>query len=308
MADVLITGGAGFIGRATVARCVEAGRDVTVVDNLATGRREHLESFDGKISFFEADILDRGRMEEIFAAAAPETVIHLAAHHFIPFCNGHPSETLRTNVEGSHVVLSTAAVTGVEHAVIASTGGIYPSVTEPIGEELPIAPPDIYGLSKALMEDVARLVTRAGSMTCVVARLFNTYGPCETNPHLIPEIILGLREGNTLRLGNLETKRDYIFVDDVAEFLLASCDQHSEGLTVVNVGTGFEYSAREIVDTIARLLGRDITIDVDSARLRKVDKKNQRADTRKLEALTSRRARHSLEEGLQKLLVHEGLM
>jgi UDP-glucose 4-epimerase len=239
------------------------------------------------------------------AESRPQIVFHLAAHHFIPFCDQNPEETLRVNVEGTHAILTAAARHGVRVAVVASSGALYPSRDDLLHEELSSAPVDIYGLSKHLTEEVARFAASTTGMSCVAARLFNTYGPHETNPHLIPHIMESLHRGSTLQLGNIHTKRDYIYVDDVAALLYSLGQSAAAPYTVVNVGTGLEYSAEEIVRTIGQLLGREIPITVDAARVRQVDKLHQRASTERLERLTGMLPAHSLSEGLSKLLAHE---
>lgn len=304
---IVITGGAGFIGRALVARCLQDEHQVTVIDNLCAGRLSNLQEYLGQIGFCQADILDTAAIRDVMASSKPEIIFHLAAHHFIPFCDQHPGETLRVNVEGTNTVLAEAARHGASVAVVASSGSLYPSQDTPLSEDLAAAPVDIYGLSKHMTEQVAQFVTGTTAMSCVAARLFNTYGPYETNPHLIPDIMEGLRRGWTLKLGNIDTKRDYIYVADVAESLYRCAQAAKRGFTTVNVGTGTEYSARDIVQTLGQLLGREITIEVDVSRLRNVDKMHQRADTRRLEYLTGLRPAHSLIDGLRKLLIHEGL-
>jgi UDP-glucose 4-epimerase len=239
--------------------------------------------------------------------AQPSMVFHLAAHHFIPFCELNPSETLRVNVEGTHSVLTEAAHQNVDVAVVASSGSLYESRTDLLSEKFPAMPVDVYGLSKHLAEEVTRFAVNTTSLRCVTARLFNTYGPYETNPHLIPHIMDSLRCGPQVRLGNIHTKRDYIYVDDVAACLYQCALRAEEAYTVVNVGTGTEYSAEEIVQTIGRLLGQRIMIDVDKSRVRAIDKLHQRADTERLEKLTCMRPAHSLTDGLDKLLKHEGI-
>jgi UDP-glucose 4-epimerase len=304
--SVLITGGAGFVGQALVARCLADGHVVTVIDNLCAGNLDHLRLFRKEITFHKLDILDVASVRVAMEEAKPEIVFHLAAHHFIPFCNSHPQETLRVNVEGSYTVLSEAARLGTHVAVLTSSGALYPSQTDPLSEGIKAAPVDIYGLSKQLMEQAAQFIANTSNMTCVAARLFNVYGPHETNPHLIPEIIAGLHRGSVVRLGNIDTKRDYIYVEDAGD-LLYECSKLRSGYSVVNVGTGSEYSAQEIVDTIARLLGSEVKIDIDDSRKRAVDKMHQRADTRRLESFTGARARISLAEGLGRLLAYEGI-
>jgi UDP-glucose 4-epimerase len=306
--NVLITGGAGFIGRALVGRCLQAGHRVTVVDNLCAGRVRNLEPFLDKIDFCEADILDEMRVRELMASARPDMVFHLAAHHFIPFCNAHPRETLRVNVEGTYAVLSEAARQGVRVAVVASTGALYPSRDDRLGEGVEAAPADVYGLSKHMAEQIARYIAATTNMASVAARLFNTYGPHETNPHLIPHIMESVKRGPSVELGNIHTKRDYIYVDDVAELLYRCARNCTAKHAVVNLGTGVEYSAEEIVNIVGRLLHIDLEINVNASIVRAVDKLHQRADTDRCEALTGTHPRYSLIEGLRRLLVHEDLI
>jgi UDP-glucose 4-epimerase len=302
---VLITGGAGFIGRALVAHCLQEDYEVAVIDNLCTGRLENLVPYLNRVDFYEADILDKSAVEAAMGRAQPSIVFHLAAHHFIPFCDKHPRETLRVNVEGTHLVLTEAARHGVKVAVVASSGSLYPSQDDLLSEDLEPAPTDIYGLSKGMTEQITRFTASTTDMQCVAARLFNTYGPHETNPHLIPHIMESLRHSRVVRLGNVHTKRDYIYVDDVAAFLYLCGQQRAGRYTVVNIGTGLEYSAEEIVNAIGQILGHEVTISIDASRVRPVDKLHQRADTRKLERLTGVRAGHGLADGLRKLLAHE---
>lgn len=305
--NVLITGGAGFIGRALVGECLRHGHNVSVIDNLCAGTLENLREFCDDIVFHEIDILDAGRVRTAMEAIRPELVFHLAAHHFIPFCNAHPEATLRVNAEGTYVVLSEAARAGARVAVSASSGALYPSQEAPLREELDVAPVDVYGLSKQLMEQIARFIATTSEMSCVAARLFNVYGPFETNPHLIPDIIAGLRVSRTLYLGNTHTKRDYIYVDDVAALLYRCAQLPTSGYITINIGTGVEYSADEIVREIAGILQSEIEVRVDASRRRAVDKLYQRADTTRLENLLGTAARVTLPEGLERLLTHEGL-
>ncbi len=242
------------------------------------------------------------------AEAQPHIVFHLAAHHYIPFCNAHPQDTLRVNVEGTHLVLSAAVRHGAKVAVVASTGALYPSCDGPLDERIAPEPVDIYGLSKLMSEEVARFIASTSGMRCLVGRLFNTYGAYETNPHLIPQIIKCLRKKGPVFLGNIHTRRDYVYVEDVADLLYCSATAAADNYTIVNIGTGEEYSAQDIVRTIGDLLGREIAIVVETDRVRHVDKLHQRADIRRLIELTGMHPRVSLADGLRKLLTHELLL
>lgn len=306
--SILITGGVGFIGRALVTHCLKKANRVAVIDNLCAGRIENLAPHLDEIEFFRIDILDKSSLQRVLAQVRPNILFHLAAHHFIPFCDQHPEETLRVNVEGTHLVLSEAARHGVDVAVLASSGSLYPSVDDILHEDLAAAPVDIYGLSKHLAEQVAHLIASTTGLSCIAARIFNTYGPHETNPHLVPHLVESLRHRSTVRLGNIHTKRDYIYVDDVAKLLYRCAMNCTDPYTVVNVGTGTEYSAEEIVRIMGQILGREITIDIDPSRVRSVDKQYQRASVQRLEQLTGMRATHQIVDGLRKLLAHEGII
>ncbi|MCB0719680.1 MAG: NAD-dependent epimerase/dehydratase family protein [Bacteroidetes bacterium] len=307
MARVFITGGAGFIGRWVVARCLADGHEVTAYDNLCVGRKSNLDEFGDRVALVEADILDEERLSTALAKARPDIVFHLAAHHFIPYCNAHPAETLRVNVEGTEIVCRQAAAAGVKRLVAASTGACYPGTDGLLTEATPAVPVDIYGLSKHIMESVLDYYHRSSGLTVRIGRLFNTYGPYETNDHLIPHIMDSLKTGPSIELGNIYTKRDYIFVKDTAASLYGLSQVDKGDLLIANVGTGIEYSAEEIVQMLGQILGSEITISVDEARLRPVDKPHQMADISRLVSATGVKPGYSLEDGLKELVDFEGI-
>ena len=307
MARVFITGGAGFIGRWVVARCLADGHEVTAYDNLCVGRKSNLDEFGDRVALVEADILDEERLSTALSEARPDIVFHLAAHHFIPYCNAHPAETLRVNVEGTEIVCRQAAAAGVKRLVAASTGACYPGTDGLLTEATPAVPVDIYGLSKHIMESVLDYYHRSSGLSVRIGRLFNTYGPYETNDHLIPHIMDSLKTGPSIELGNIYTKRDYIFVKDTAASLYGLSQVDTGDLLIANVGTGIEYSAEEIVQMLGQILGSEITISVDEARLRPVDKPHQMADISRLVSATGVKPGYSLEDGLKELVDFEGI-
>jgi UDP-glucose 4-epimerase len=310
--NTLITGGAGFIGSWLVGKCLNRGWRVWVYDNFEVGREENLARYAGQVQVIKADILDRERLTFVMKANSINLVYHLAAYHYIPFCNTYPVETIRVNVEGTASVLQAAAESGVQRAIIASSGAIYRSIDQPLNEDNIeiVAPVDIYGWTKLMAEQVARYYAEHSPLCCIVARLFNTYGPYETNMHLIPHIIERLKKTrDRVELGNIYTKRDYIYVDDAAEALVCLADVPvEEKFMIFNIGTGKEYSVIEIVQTIAHLIGRPIQIVQNNERMRKVDKEHQIADISKLKQACNWQPRYSLVEGLKELLLHEGLI
>ena len=117
----------------------------------------------------------------------------------------------------------------------------------------------------------------------IVCRFFNAFGPNETNPHLIPEIERQLRSGlRTIKLGNLTPKRDFIHTHDMASAVIKLISLGNTGYSVYNLGRGIEYSVVEIVEAFERQLNEKITIEVDPARVRKVEREHLLADVMKL--------------------------
>jgi len=213
------------------------------------------------------------------------------------------------NILGTQRILDVSARVGLQRFVFASTADVYRPAVTPHTETDPVDPVGVYGLSKFLGESLVRhaVCGARGIAHAVVARLFNIFGPGETNPHLIPEIFDQLSQGDVLRLGNMSTRRDYVWVGDVAHALVALSQRDvpdGEVLTV-NVGSGVSASAAEIVEILSRLSGRMITVESDAARMRRVDRPNLQAASDLLQTLCPDVIETSLEQGLGRLLVQK---
>lgn len=291
----VVSGGCGFIGSALTRALVEAGDDVIVLDDLSVGRLALLP--EGAV-LIEADICDSWWYDEI-RSFEPDRIFHLAAMHFIPQCNAHPAATIRTNVLGTQSILTAAR--GVQILVLASSAAVYGIGEESHRESEPLAPTDIYGLSKKMSEEAAALWSADTGTTCRAARLFNVYGPNETNPHLIPEILIQTASSTRVELGNLETKRDYIHVSDaVAALLLLSETTTGLPFDTYNVATGSEHSARDVVRALDESQVEPLEVVSVPERYRASDRFHLRGDVRKLTSL-GWRAKTSLSDGLRQL-------
>lgn len=302
---VLITGGAGFIGSTLAAHLQSSGHEVSVLDNLSFGRRALAPVPDAR--FHKVDIRDRAAVLAAMRAADPQWVLHLAAIHFIPYCNAHPVEAADINITGTINVLDAcAAVKSVQQVFVASTAAVYPIADGAMAEDHATGPMDIYGITKLATEKLAsEFCLRTGTPT-ITGRFFNAFGPNETNPHLIPEIQKQVLAGaRTLQLGNLDPKRDFIHTTDMARAMEALLKAGITGYDVFNIGRGIEYSVREIVTAFERQLGEELAIEVDPTRVRKVERMHLLADVSKLKRATGWEPQWGIDEGVRTLLTED---
>jgi UDP-glucose 4-epimerase len=297
---VLVTGAGGFIGVPLVRELVRRGADVVALDGPDAPGAERL----AEQSAEPVDVRDRAALERAVARASPSAIVHLAALHYIPYCLAHPADTLAVNVVGTQHLLDAAAAAGRPRVVFASTGDVYTPSDRPHAESDPLGPINVYGASKAAGEWLGRI---RRDLDVHVARLFNTYGPGETNPHVLPAILEQLHAGDVVLLGNVGARRDYVYVHDVVA-ALAALALHDGDPVTVNLGTGRATSVEELIERLARLTGRPLRVEVDESRLRPVDRPFMAADTARMRELLPELAPLGLDEGLRRTLAAERLL
>lgn len=299
---LLITGGAGFIGSALIKELCDDNYEVHVIDDLSFGSLRFVDN--SKFEFHKCDILDKKKLISIFMNIRPQVVIHLAAIHFIPYCNLNPFESSNINILGTINVLDACKKSQtVGKLLFASTAAVYPISEIALAETVACSPSDIYGLTKVAGEELVNNFSIQTQIPSISCRFFNAFGPNETNPHLIPEIHAQIEKGDRiLKLGNLEPKRDYIHTSDMANAMGQLLKKFDTGYDVFNIGSGIEYSVKEVVHAFEAALGEEIAIVVDPAKKRKVDRLHLLADINKLKNFISWHPRISLETGVSKLL------
>jgi len=260
----LVTGGAGFIGSNLVDALLARGDEVTVLDNLSTGRRVNLDgALTGGARLAEVDVRDDAGVGALFADARPELVFHLAAQIDVRKSVEDPYFDAAVNVGGTANVLEAARATGVDRVIFVSTGGaLYGEGADkqlPLPESTPIAPLSGYGQSKYAAEGYLGLFERLHGLSGMSLRLGNVYGPRQDplGEAGVVAIFCGLLKngGRPTVYGDGTQTRDYIYVGDVVSAALAAGATRLGG--AVNIGTGREASVLDLVDILAGLDGRE---------------------------------------------------
>lgn len=297
---VVVTGGAGFIGKHLLQWLQARQHTVLVIDDFSTGRRSHVPQ---GLEVRQADLTSVAAAELAgwLDAFGAQGVVHLAAMHFIPDCMARPERTFAVNTRSTHTVIEALELHPVERMVLASTMDIYSNQDRTHAEADPPSPSNVYGLSKALSEQIVaygvrRELFRAG----VALRLANVYGPDETNPHLIPDVIdrVAKRESNELVMGYLGASRDFVFVREVADAFGRAVTTAPDGFHALNVGTGRGVAVRHVVQTLQQIMGDERTMREDKAAFRKFDRPSLTPSVEAIAAVLGWRAGLDLRDGL----------
>jgi len=255
----LVTGGAGFIGSHLVERLLEEGHDVTVIDNLSTGRLINLESVraDPALTFHELDVSDFNRIKDIFDGI--DWVFHLAALADIVPSIQAPLEYHRANVDGTVSVLEAARLASVKRFVYAASSSCYGLAEElPTKETAPIEPMYPYALTKNLGEQYVLHWHKMYQLPCLALRLFNVFGPRSRTSGTYGAVF-GVFLAQKLAgkpftvVGNGDQTRDFTFVTDVTAAFVRAAESNLAG-EAYNVGSGSTYSVNRLVS----LLGGDV--------------------------------------------------
>ncbi len=253
---ILVTGGAGFIASHIVDRYLQLGHQVTVIDNLSTGRRENLNP---AAKFYEVDITNANRVAEVFAAERPQIVNHHAAQMDVRRSVAEPIFDAETNIIGSLNVIHSALQVGSKKIIYASTGGaIYGELEySPADEQHPIRPLSPYGISKHSVEHYLYLYQHLEGLDFTVLRYSNVYGPRQ-NPHGEAGVVAIF--GKQMLAGQQPTifgdgtdTRDYVFVSDVVEANLLALEAGSG--EIFNISTAQATTVQQIFNFIAQASG-----------------------------------------------------
>jgi UDP-glucose 4-epimerase len=298
---IFVTGGAGFIGNHTTPILIERGHQVTVYDNLSTGRRELIPP---DVAFIRGDLRDEKKLTA--ALAGHDAVIHLAAFIAVGVSVQRPVEFAENNVVNTVRLLEAMKTVGVRRIVFSSSATVYGVPKRlPLREEDPVGiQSNPYGATKVSAEAFVAVYNQLYGFDATVLRYFNPYGPnefCEPETHLIPNVIrAGLLRQPIPIYWNGEQVRDFIYVEDLAR-------AHAEvlslkGLNYFNVGSEKGVKVKDVVQGVTDILGYSLAIE-DLGK-RPGDVAANYATSERLRKATEWRQTVSLEEGLRRTIEH----
>jgi len=255
---ILVTGGAGFIGSNVVDALVKDGHEVTVLDNLSTGKEENINP---EVKFYNVDLLDMESLELVFREFKPDVVNHHAAQIDVRKSVEDPAFDAETNIIGSLNLFELSINYGVRRIIFSSTGGaLYGEPSNlPATEDTPIEPLSPYGVSKYCVENYLNYFKRLYGIERVILRYANVYGPRQ-DP-LGEAGVVAIFTGKILKgekpviYGDGNQTRDYVFVEDVVQANILALSG-KEG--TYNIGTGKETSVNELIEVFSKVLGREI--------------------------------------------------
>jgi UDP-glucose 4-epimerase len=300
---IVVTGGAGFIG-ANLCRALTARPEVSnvvVLDNLSTGYRSNLNGAD--VSLVEGSILDRRTLATVIADA--HAVVHLAARPSVPRSVADPVASHEVNATGTLYVLEACRAAGVP-LIAASSSSVYgPTAELPKHEEMATRPQSPYAASKLATESYILAHRATYGMRVLAFRFFNVYGPLQSSGHAyaaaIPAFIHAALRNEPVRVqGDGKQSRDFTYVGSVAAVLADAAVRQVAYDRPVNLAFGTRTSILDVVGKIGALLGREIDIIFDPARLG--DVRDSQAANHSLTDLFPGHVAVPLERGLQQTI------
>ena len=269
--NILVTGGAGYIGSIVVEELIKAGERVIVYDNLSQG---HRDAVDPQATFIKGDLADVVRLEAVFQQHHIEAVMHFASSTLVAESVTNPLLYFRNNVACGLNLFEVMLRHGVKRFILSSTANLFAEPERmPIDEEERIVPGSPYGESKFILERMLYWLDKSNGLRYAALRYFNAAGASlnygeDHNPetHLIPlvlKVALGQREHIEIYGTDYPTPdgtgvRDYIHVIDLAQAHILALQALDEGSRVYNLGNGRGFSVREVIETARQVTGHPI--------------------------------------------------
>jgi UDP-glucose 4-epimerase len=280
MANVLVTGGAGYVGSVCCAELLRQGHSVTVVDDLSTGYRDAVPS---GAAFFQVDIGNQSAMQSLVSNIRFDAVFHFAAKALVPESVSNPGIFFQKNVASGIVMLEVLRAAGIRNFVFSSSAAVYGTPERvPVDEDDPKRPVNSYGETKLMFERALEWYARAYGWSVTALRYFNASGATaelgerhDPETHIIPLLLqtaAGERKVFNIYGDEYDTPdgtcvRDYVHVLDIASAHICAMQRLNEpSMRAYNIGLGRSYSVREVCTAAAEITGRRIPLRISARR------------------------------------------
>ena len=289
--EVLVTGGCGFIGSEIVKQLSMIGANVTIIDNLSSGKEKYVEDL-SNVKLITGDLLDDHTIESV--VKDKEYVINNAALPFIPDSYYIPKKFF---------ALSVIKEKKAKRFVHISSSEIYGTARyTPMDENHQTTPQSTYAVSKLAGERVVFTMYKEHNLPAVIIRPFNSFGPNITQPYIIPEIIRQMEKSDVIKLGNVNAKRDLTYVTDTARGIILSLVKEGVIGEVINIGSQRSYSIKDLVSLISEIMGKKVSIKVDPSRFRPYDVDTLICNYERATKLLGWKPEITVKEGLEKTI------
>ena len=299
--EILVTGGCGFIGSEIVKQLSLAGANVTIIDNLSSGKEKYIQGL-SNVKLITADLLDDDAIKS--AVKDKEYVINNAALPFIPDSYYIPKKFFDVNVNATiSLALAVIKEKKAKRFVHISSSEIYGTAKYiPMDENHHTIPQSTYAVSKLAGERVVFTMHKEHNLPAVIIRPFNSFGPNITQPYIIPEIIRQMEKSDVIKLGNLNAKRDLTYVTDTARGIILSLVKEGVIGEVINIGSQRSYSIKDLVSLISEIMGKKVSIKVDPSRFRPYDVDTLICNYERATKLLGWKPEITVKEGLEKTI------
>lgn len=253
----LITGGAGFIGAALANTLVEMGHQVRVLDDLSAGDQSRL---DERVIFTRGDTRDIPKLWTLLKGV--DCVYHLAARVYVQESILYPVEYNDVNVGGTVSLMTAVRDAGVQRVILASSGAVYGrQPVQPAPETVMARPENPYAVSKLAAEGYVEALGALNGTETVSLRIFNAYGPGQvippSHPPVIPKLLKQALSGGSLVIyGQGSQSRDFIYISDIVQALVAAATARDINGTLINVASGVETTINQLADVVEEVTGK----------------------------------------------------
>jgi len=262
MKKILVTGATGFVGACLTRNLIKGDDEVHIIAR-STSDLWRIDDIKDSLHIHDVDLLDTEQIKRLAKDIKVNRVYHLATY------GGYHYQTdldkiISTNLIGTWNLFKAFSDEGIEMFINTSSSSEYGEKLEPMKEDMIVEPNNIYGATKASSTILCSTYAKVNKIPFVTYRLFSPYGYFDASTRLIPTVITSCLKGEKLKLGKKESKRDFIFIDDVISAYISANDLTNHCGEIYNIGSGIQYSVGQVTNTIQNIMKSNIKVEWDN--------------------------------------------